>query len=208
LGEAKPTHSIDAQHALRYAQIAEKTLYSIRHNTDTPDIRQILADGVASQAYRMTIEGIFHGVYIFDFYVYRDGTGTLHYRRYCAESIAIEYIFDDISFSLTVAETDALLSVFKEQAFFDLPPVHPYEATNIMDGYLIYLEGAPYLHTFSNGSRDFPDYHMIQIHDHSILYPELTAIYDAMIDTVRSHGTEVRINACVEEETLRQTPLP
>jgi len=69
-----------------------------------------------------------------------------------------------------------------------------------MDGYYIYLEGADGMHTFSGGSHDFSSYHMVQIHDHSLIYPQLTAIHDSLIAMVESKGTEVRINTCFEEE--------
>lgn len=204
LGDAVPSETISAERALDYVKYAEHTLYNARCNTNTPDIRQLLEDGTATQAYRMTIEGIFHGLYMFDFYVHENGAGTLHYRRYNGESVVIKGIFDDVSYPLTKQETEALLSVFTEQQFFNLPIIHPYESTYIMDGYYIYLEGIERMHTFSDGSYDFSSYHMVRIHDHSIDYPQLTAIYDALIALVESKGTEVRINAYYEEEKLRE----
>ena len=33
---------------------------------------------------------------------------------------------------------------------------------------------------------------MVQIHDHSLDYPQLTAIHDALIAMVEAKGTEVR----------------
>ena len=205
LGDAAPSETISAERALDYAKYAEHALYNARRNTNTLDIRQLLEDGTATQAYRMTIEGLFHGLYMFDFYVHENGTGTLHYRRYNAESaVFIKSVFDDVSYPLTERETATLLSFFTEQHFFDLPIVHPYESTHIMDGYSIYLEGIEEMRTISGSSHDFSSYHMVCIHDHSIDYPQLTAIREALIDLVKSKGTEVRINACAEEEQLRE----
>lgn len=209
LGDAVPNETISADRALDYAKYAEQALYNARSNTNTPDIRQLLEDRTATQAYRMTIEGLFHGLYMFDFYVYENGTGMLHYRRYRAETSAyVKDAFDDIRFPLTEQETADLLTVFTEQHFFDLPIVHPYESPYIMDGYYIYMEGIERVHTFSDDSHDFSSYHMVCLHDHSIDYPQLTAIRNALIELVRSKGTEVRINACAEEEKLRELPAP
>ena len=204
LGDALPSETISAERALDYAKYAEQALYNARRNTNTPDIRELLENGTASQAYRMTIEGIFHGVYMFDFYVHENGTGTLRYRRYDAEGATyIKDVFDDVFYSLTETETASLSAVFTEQQFFELPIVHPYESTYLMDGYYIYLEGADGMHTFSGGSHDFSSYHMVRIHDHSLIYPQLTAIHDALIAMVESRGTEVRFNYRHEEEQLR-----
>ena len=209
LGDALPSETISTEQALRYAEYAEHALYHARRNTNTPDIRQVLEDGTATHAYRMTIEGIFHGVYMFDFYIHESGTGTLRYRRYRAEGASyIKEVMEDVSYPLTEADAASLAAVFAEQQFFDLPAVHPYESTYLMDGYYIYLEGVEGMHTFSGDSRDFSSYHMVQIHDHSLDYPQLTAIHDALIAMVEAKGTEVRINTCVEEETLRQITLP
>ena len=193
LGDALPSETISTEQALRYAEYAEQALYHARRNTSTPDIRQILEDGTATQAYRMTIEGLFHGVYMFDFYIHESGTGTLRYQRYRAEgAFYIKEVMEDVSYSLTEAEAASLAAVFAEQQFFDLPTVHPYESTYLMDGYYIYLEGVKGMHTFSGGSRDFSSYHMVQIHDHSLHYPQLTAIHDAIVALVESKGGAVR----------------
>ena len=97
-----------------------------------------------------------------------------------------------MSYPLTEAEAASLAAVFTEQHFFDLPTVHPYESTYLLDGYYIYLEGIDRMHTFWGGSHDFSTYHMVQIHDHSLNYPQLTAIHDAIVALVESKGGDTR----------------
>ena len=209
LGDVWPEQTIDIDEATQRVQCAENALYTIRHNLDLVDIRDIVANGTYAQAYRMTFEGIFHGVHYIDFYVHHDGTGTLIYKRYNSEeSINAKELFEDVKYSLSKQETASLLDVWEAQDFFDsVPAVPAYEEVNyfMMDGYMTYLEGINHVTTFKNTDdiSIYLDYHMSRVHDHRLVFPKFWAIRDAMVATVESKGTEVRFNRTWEEEELR-----
>ena len=209
LGDVWPEQTIDIDEATQRVQCAENALYTIRHNLDLVDIRDIVANGTYAQAYRMTFEGIFHGVHYIDFYVHHDGTGTLIYKRYNSEeSINAKELFEDVKYSLSKEETSSLLGVWEAQDFFrSVPAVPAYEEVNyfMTDGYLTYLEGINHITTFENTDdiSIYLDYHMSRVHDHNLSFPEFWAIRDAMVATVESKGTEVRFNRTWDEEELR-----
>ena len=209
LGDIWPETTITPEESARRVQWANNALYTIRHNLDLVDIRDIVTDGTYAQAYRMTFEGIFHGVHYIDFYVHHDGTGTLIYKRYNSEeSINAKEVFEDVRYSLSKEETTSLLGVWDAQDFFrSFPAVHDYEEVNysIMDGYTTYLEGINYVTTFEDTDdiSIYGDYHMSRVHDHSLNFTEFWAIRDAMVAMVESKGTEVRFNRTWEEEELR-----
>ena len=206
LGELLPENTISSVDAAQRAFWASTILHSIRYNLNLPDIRNLVADDTYAQAYRMTSSGLFPGLHYFDFYVHFDGTGTLIYRRYNSEEYSnIKEIFEDVTYSLTIDETAALVNVWNEQDFFRLPPTHPREATSMLDGTTIYLEGiSGYYTEHDNKTKEYAFlYNMTHLHDPSVIYPELSTIKDAMVAMVESKGTEVRFNRTSEEEKLR-----
>lgn len=204
-----PEATIDNEEASMRTERAANSLYTIRYNLGLVDIRDIVANGTYAQAYRMTFEGIFHGVHYIDFYVHHDGTGTLIYKRYNSEeSINAKELFEDVTYSLSTEETASLLGVWEEQDFFfSIPSIHIYEEVDIsiLDGYYTYLEGIDSVVTFNNidDISIYSEYHMSRVHDHNLVFPEFWAIRDAMVAMVESKGTEVRFNMTHQEEELR-----
>ncbi len=202
-----PTQTIDNQTANRRIEGAANSLYTIRYNLGLPDIRQLVAEGTYAQAYRLTVDISFGGLHYIDFYVHHDGTGTLIYKRYYYEStVKPNPTFEDVTYTLSSQETSSLLGVWETQDFFSLPPTHMHEEVDIviMDGEYIYLEGINYVTKFEKSDTvSIYDYHMCRVHDTRLNFPQFWAIYDAMIATVESKGTEVRFNMTHQEEELR-----
>ena len=205
LGDLLPQKNISSADAAQRALIASTILHSIRYNLNLPDIRNLVADDIYAQAYRMTSCGLFSGLHYFDFYVHHDGTGTLIYSRYNSEEYSnIKEIFEDVTYTLTTEETAELVNVWTEHDYLRLPPTHPREASNMTDGTTIYLEGVSGYTCYDGSTKDYTFlYNMTHLHDQSVIYPELSAIKNAMVAMVESKGTEVRFNRTWDEEKLR-----
>ena len=206
LGDVLPEKTISAEYAASVSQNAATYLNNIRYILDIPDIRHLVADGIYAKAYRMTFEGVYHGVQYIDFYVNHNGTGTIIYRRYnSSEIVNIKGLFEDVTHELTAEETAGLVKVWEDQEFQRLPCTHPYEADSISDGYEIYLEGINGCNKYPSGETIYSWYYnMTHLHDDTVNYTELFTIRNALVAMVESKGTEVRFNKTWEEEKLRQ----
>ena len=206
LGDRRPPpETITVADALDKAEGFQNDLYSLRYNLQIDTLQELMLQEEIAQTYRMTINTAFDGIYLFDFYVYTDGTGSLIYRRYNSEEgLYNKGLFNYVTYLITQEETDSLLSVWQEADFFQLSPVHPHDTALIMDGQHIYLEGMDDIWQVEEEGVIFWNYHMIGLRDCNLIYPEFYAIHDALIALVEAKGTEVRFNYRHEEEELRK----
>ena len=205
LGDAVPRDTICAEDAMIKLEDFQNDLYAIRYNLKIDDLQTVMLRDEIAQAYRMTIDTMSDGVYLFEFHIYTDNTGALTYRRYNSETgLTNKGLFDDVTYPLTQTETEALLSVWTEADFFNLSPVHPYDTASFLDGQYIYLEGMADLWRIGEDGVFFYNYHMIGLRDQTLIYPELFSIHDTLIALVEEKGTEVKFNFRSEEEKLRE----
>lgn len=205
LGDAVPSRTISAEDALDKLENFQNDLYAVRYNLQIDDLRDVMFRNGIAQAYRMTMDTMSDGVYLFEFLIFTDGTGSLCYQRYNSETgLTNKGLFDDVAYSLTATETEALLSVWINADFFNLSPVHPYDTALFMDGQQLFLEGMDDLWRVGDAGVSFYNYHMIGLRDDSLIYPEFFSIHDALIALVEEKGTEVKFNFRSEEEKLRE----
>lgn len=130
----------------------------------------------------------YHGCYVYDLYIYEDGTGELRFAHLChmnnTEQVIYKYEYQSVqeeSIPLTVEEVSSVVNVMIEQDFAHQPTRHPDEELGF-DGSTTMILGVG---NFGGGSRDV---HLISMWEPDERHPH-HHIRTAIEELVRTHIT-------------------
>ena len=125
----------------------------------------------------------YHGYYVYDLYVYEDGTGVLYFDHlYYVDWLqqSAYHIIQEETISLTVEEVNSVVNVMIEQDFAHQPTRHPDEEMGL-DGSTTMILGVG---NFGGDRRE----HLISMWDPDERHPH-HHIRTAIEDLVRTHIT-------------------
>ena len=129
----------------------------------------------------------YHGCYVYDLYIYEDGTGELRFAHLChmnTEQVIYKYEYQSVqeeSIPLTVEEVSSVVNVMIEQDFAHQPTRHPDEEMGFDGGTTMILG----VGNFGGGRRDE---HLISMWEPDERHPH-HHIRTAIEDLVRTHIT-------------------